>query len=160
MSWSVTVNDVANYEGFPLDLQEFFASQHPSYPRDAEQALETARVLNLKSATLTGMRTPNPYGGDEIVDVSVRGTPLYKDFLLEMREIIASGIDGESDLARHWAALARLRQRPCSHIFESVPPIPITHGGDYEQNVRNRDLKQCAGCHVYMNGTMLYFAED
>jgi hypothetical protein len=144
MSWSVTVNDIPAYEDFPLELQEFFASQHPSYPRDAYMALTIAKVLGLRSATLTGMRTPNPYGGDEIVDVSVRGTPLYKDFLLEMREIIASGIDADSDLARHWAALARLRQHPCAHVF-----APAAIG----------NIRICQGCGVYLNGTMLSFPE-
>lgn len=145
MSWSVTVNDIDSYQDFPLELQEFFVSQHPSYPRDATTALAMAKLLGLKSATLTGMRTPNPYGGDEIVDVSVRGTPLYQDFLHEMREIIAAGIDNESDLARHWAALAQLRQRPCSHVFAEA--------------AAGVNVKICQGCGVYMNGTMLSFPE-
>ena len=144
MSWAVTVNDIENYEGFPLDLQEFFVSQHASYPRDATLALTVAKLAGLRSATLSGMRTPNPYGGDEIVDISVRGTPLYKDFLLEMREIIASGIDEDSALARHWAALARLRQRPCAHVFFDIDPA----------------TKECQGCHVRMSGTMLFFEEE
>lgn len=144
MSWSVTVNDIENYEGFPLELEEFFASQHPAYPRDAMMALGLARATGLQSATLSGCRTPNPYGGDEIADISVRGTPVYKDFLHEMREIIRAGPDAESALARHFAALAYLREFPCSHIFDSMPD------GD----------KRCAGCGVWLNGTMLDFRRD
>lgn len=143
MSWSITVNNIPEFEGFDLDTQEYFASQHASYPRDANDALIVARMLGLKSATLCGARTPNPYGGDEIVDVSVRGTPIYQDFLGEMQEIIRQGPDAGSDLARHYAALARLRVRPCAHIFEG-------EDGD----------KKCQGCGVRLNGTMLYFEDE
>jgi hypothetical protein len=144
MSWSVTVNDVDGYEELSLDLQEYFASQHPGYVRDAMAALALAKAVGLRSATLSGGRTPNPYGGDEIADISIRGTPIYKDFLLEMREIIASGPGPESDMARHFSALAQLRQRPCAHIFGELPD----------------GIKQCQGCGVFLNGTMLYFGEE
>jgi len=143
MSWSVTVNNLPEYEDFPLDTQEFFASLHPSYPRDAATALTLAKQCGLRSATLSGCRTPNPYGGDEIVDISVRGTPVYNDFLLEMREVIAAGPGAESALARHHAALAILRANPCSHAFEQLS------GG----------LKQCLACKVYLSGTMFYFED-
>lgn len=144
MSWSVTVNNIADYEGFPIDTQEFFASLHPSYPRDAMNALAIAKRLGLRSATLSGGRTPNPYGGDEIVDVSVRGTPIYNDFLSEMREIIASGPGEESALARHYAALAVLRSNPCSHAFDTL----------------SSGVKQCLACKVFLSGTMFSFEED
>jgi hypothetical protein len=143
MSWSVTVNNLEEYEGFPIETQEFFASNHPSYPRDAANALAIAKQLGLRSATLSGCRTPNPYGGDEIVDVSVRGTPIYIDFLREMREIIATGPSKDSTIARHYAALAVLRGNPCSHVFEPLP------GG----------LKQCLACKVFLNGTMFFFKD-
>jgi hypothetical protein len=124
-------------------MQEHFVSQHASYPRDAAEALALAKAIGLRSATLTGMRTPNPYGGDEIVDISVRGTPLYQDFLSEMREVITSGPDEGSAMARHFAALAILRARPCAHIFEP--------NGDGRE--------KCAGCGVYLSGTTLSFEE-
>lgn len=145
MSWSITVNNISEFEGFDLETQEYFAAQHPSYPRDANDALIIARMLGLRSATLCGARTPNPYGGDEIVDVSVRGTPIYQDFLSEMQEIIAQGPDAGSDLARHYAALARLRAHPCAHVFLDVD---------------DNGTKCCQGCHVFLNGTMLYFEDE
>jgi hypothetical protein len=144
MSWSVTVNDIQTRESLPLETVELFSSLHPSYPRDAQAALVMARALGLTSATLSGGRTPNPYGGDEIADVSVRGTPVYKDFLSEMREIIASGPGEESDLARHYAALAVLRGNPCSHVFEDV----------------GSGVRRCLACRVFLNGTMFYFEDD
>lgn len=152
MSWSITVNNIPEFEGFDLELQEMFSSQHPSYARDANDALLLARMIGLKSATLCGARTPNPYGGDEIVDVSVRGTPIYQDFLLEMREIIAQGPDAGSDLARHYAALARLRSNPCSHQFE-IEDMPTDTGPE-------QWLRKCSKCGVMLNGTMLYFQDE
>ena len=143
MSWCVTVNDVQERDELPLDKQEFFASQHASYPRDAAVALALAKAAGLRSATLSGARTPNPYGGDEIVDISVRGTPVYTDFLREMRELVTSGPGEDSALAAHWEALARLRERPCSHVFESVDV-----GG-----------QQCLACRVYLNGTLFHFED-
>lgn len=145
MSWSVTVNNLQEYERFPLDIQEQLASQHDQYPRDADAALILAKMTGLRSATLCGGRTPNPYGGDDIVDISIRGTSLYQDFLSEMREIIAAGPDETSDLNRHYLALARLRARPCSHVFD------VYNG---------TNVKRCADCGVFMNGTMLYFEDE
>lgn len=148
MSWSITVNNIQDFEGFDLDTQEYFASQHASYPRDANDALILARMLGLRSATLCGARTPNPYGGDEIVDVSVRGTPIYQDFLAEMQEIIGQGPDAGSDIARHYSALARLRKHPCAHMF-------------YDDSLTDVDgRKQCQGCGVILNGTLLYFEDQ
>lgn len=144
MSWSITVNNLQEYEDFPLETQEFFASLHPSYPRDATNALAVAKLCGLRSATLSGGRTPNPYGGDEIVDVSIRGTPIYIDFLSEMREIIATGPGPESSLAKHYAALAILRGNPCSHAFDNLPD----------------GTKRCMACRVYLSGTMFYFGDD
>jgi len=143
VSWCVTVNNIPEYTEFPVETQEFFAGIHPSYPRDAIQALALAKLCGLKSATLSGCRTPNPYGGDEIVDVSVRGTPIYNDFLSEMREIIATGPGAESALAKHYAALAILRGNPCSHVFDNLPD----------------GTKRCLACQVYLSGTMFYFGE-
>jgi hypothetical protein len=137
------VNNIPEYPGFPLETQEFFASLHAAYARDAEFALALAKAIGLKSGTLSGMRTPNPYGGDEIVDVSVRGTPIYKDFLLEMSEIIHRGPGEDSLMAMHFAALARLRAHPCSHVF-----------ADMSDDGR---VKRCQGCGVYLNGTLFSF---
>lgn len=142
VSWSVTVNNIPEFEGFDLKTEEYFASQHPAYPRDAVFAATTAKAIGLKSATLSGGRTPNPYGGDEIVDVSIRGTPIYNDFLQEMREIVTRGPGEGSVLAEHFSALAHLRGKPCSHIFEPV-------GDD--------NLMQCVACGVYLSGTSLSF---
>lgn len=146
MSWSVTVNNLQDFEKFTIDTDEYFSSQHPAYPRDVRIALELAKTAGLKSATLSGGRTPSPYGGDEIVLITISGSASHSDFLSEMRQIIAAGPDKDSDLARHYVALARLRERPCSHIFKYIG--------------RDASHKQCAYCGVYLSGTMLYFEEE
>jgi hypothetical protein len=145
MSWSVTVNNLQEYDGFDLETQQLIASQHAAYVRDADLALALARAAGLMSATLSGGRTPNPYTGDEITDISVRGTTGSSDFLSEMRDIITSGPGEGSPVARHYAALARLRAQPCSHVFAATD-VP--------------GVVRCVPCGVFLNGNMLYFEED
>lgn len=144
--WNVTVDNLQDFNGFTLDTQELFANQHAAYVRDANEALAVAKAIGLKSATLSGARTPNPYGGDEVVHISISGFPTHSDFLSEMRGIIASGPDKGSDVARHYAALARLREHPCPHIFREVPDS----GG----------LRRCVPCGVVLNGTMFYYEDE
>src|SRR5713226_9108420 len=73
MSWSVTINNIPEYKGFDSDVIERMLTQHIAYPGDMQLALNLARQVGLKSCVLTGMHTPNPYGGDEVVDISIRG---------------------------------------------------------------------------------------
>jgi hypothetical protein len=147
LSWSVTVNNLQDFQGLTLETQERFASDHPAYPRDAQLALDMAKTAGLKSAMLSGGRTPSPYGEDEIVLISVSGSPSNNDFLSEMRSIIASGPDKDTDIYRHYLALARLRATPCPHIFS-------------DRLHAQEGVKQCAVCGVCLNGTMLYFEDD
>jgi hypothetical protein len=93
MSWSVTINNLPEFKGFDADVIESMMSQHIAYPQDMMTALEMARKTGLKSAVLTGMRTPNPYGGDEVIDISVRGMVEATDFNAMMRRIIEHGPD-------------------------------------------------------------------
>lgn len=152
MGWSVTVENLQDFGKFTLETEEYFASQHPAYPRDAQLALDIARASGLKSAALSGGRTPSPYGGDEIVLISVSGSASNSDFVSEMRGVIAAGPDPGSDIARHYLALARLRERPCSHIFRDIT--------DQGQADNETATKRCVYCGVCLNGTMLYFDDD
>lgn len=63
-------------------------TQHIRYPQDMSLALKLAKRAGLKTAVLTGCRTPNPYGGDEVIDISVRGMVMATDFQSVMKEII------------------------------------------------------------------------
>ena len=48
------------------------------------------------AAVLTGMRQPNPYGGDEVIDISVKGMAEAIDFQSEMKRILQHGPDQPS----------------------------------------------------------------
>lgn len=95
MSWAITVNNLREIE--QLDLPEvtynYIASQHPDYISDLGYAFALAKNLGLASATLTGFRTPNPAGGPEVIDVSVRGFADASDFIAEIHKIIEAGPD-------------------------------------------------------------------
>jgi len=95
MSWSATFNNLREIESPNLSEveAEYMGSQHPEYLHDFAKAFALAKELNLASAVLTGMRTPNPFGEDEVVDVSIRGFAYAEDFQGEMRRIILSGPD-------------------------------------------------------------------
>jgi hypothetical protein len=96
MSWSVTINNLPEFKGFDADLVEKMMTQHIAYPGDMLLALEVARKAHLKSAVLTGMRQPNPYGGDEVIDISVKGMAEAIDFQSEMKRILQHGPDQPS----------------------------------------------------------------
>lgn len=95
MSWSVTFNDLRERDSpsLPEATLEYLGSQHPEYLNDLAKAFALAKELDLASAVLTGMRTPNPYGGDEVLDISVRGMIAAPDFNAEMKRIVQAGPD-------------------------------------------------------------------
>lgn len=95
MSWSVTINNLKDFKHFPQKVIEDMMTQHIQYPKDMYIALELAKKSNLSSCVLTGMRTPNPYGGDEVVDISVRGHVEALDFQQEMKRILLYGGTGQ-----------------------------------------------------------------
>jgi hypothetical protein len=91
MSWSFTVNGSVQEFVLPVALVERMATVHIMYPYDMQLALGMAKNAGLKSATCTGIRTPNPYGGAEVIDISVRGTVDAVDFNEMIKSLIASG---------------------------------------------------------------------
>lgn len=93
MSWSVTINNLQEYEGFSTEVIEQMLTQNPQYPADMEIALDAARRSGISSGVLSGGRTPNPYGDDEVVNISIQGMGKAVDFNTAMRRIIDSGPD-------------------------------------------------------------------
>lgn len=91
MSWSITINNLPEFEGLPPEVVEQMITQHIAYPGDMQIALTAARRAGFKSCVLTGGRTPNPYGGDEVVDISIRGMLEATDFQKEMNKILKAG---------------------------------------------------------------------
>lgn len=95
MSWSLTFNDLRQYGPdlpvLPEHITDYIGSAHPEYLNDLSRAYHLAKELDLGSVTLCGTRTPNPYGGDEVIDISVRGHINAPDFHGEMLRIITAG---------------------------------------------------------------------
>jgi hypothetical protein len=74
MSWQITVNDIDRIaDGAADDVLATVGSDNPEYIYDATLALVCARDAGLVSATLSGGRTPSPYGGPDTVVISVIG---------------------------------------------------------------------------------------
>ena len=88
MSWSITINNLKEYEGFPHDVIEQMITQHLAYGADMNLALKAAKAMSLSSCTLSGGRTPNPYGDDETVVITITGFSKAKDFVSLMRDIV------------------------------------------------------------------------
>jgi hypothetical protein len=88
MSWAIVIENLPEYPGFTEEIVAKMLSSHIAYPFDAQIALKMAREAKLSSATLAGGRTPNPYGGDEIIDISVHGFAEARDFVNTMRHIV------------------------------------------------------------------------
>lgn len=109
MSWSVTIDDIDSIpEDIPEGLHAVFAKlgeDNPAYTRDAEFLFATARAAGLVSCTLSGGRTPSPYGGPDSVvlaivgfDSRAEGKAVAKSlpspgFYNQMRATILSGPD-------------------------------------------------------------------
>jgi len=74
VSWSITVNDLQQVtDGLPDYMLKAIAIDNPAYEADAGLAFECAQAAGLVSATLSGGRTPSPYGGPDTVVISVIG---------------------------------------------------------------------------------------
>ncbi len=96
MAWSITVNNVSldSYrEVFTQDVIDQFGSHNPEYVHDLNLALEMAVRAGLKSATLSGGRTPTPGSDDEVVVITITGFGKAVDFNDSMRQVIMRGPD-------------------------------------------------------------------
>lgn len=109
MSWSITVEDLDQIDPAPPhELEQKFsklAEDNPEYENDAYQAFALARECGLVAATLSGGRTPSPYGGPDSVVIAVTGfssraeghaVPKSRvDFYAQTRDNIFAGPDDE-----------------------------------------------------------------
>lgn len=93
MAWSVIVENLQDYPGFSEQIIETLVTAHVSYPFDADLALKLAKDAGLASATLAGGRTPNPYGGDEVVDISIHGFASSRGLVDLMKLIVVQPED-------------------------------------------------------------------
>lgn len=97
MSWSFTVNDVVQGFEIPPAVTEEFRRENEAYPADMLLALKLAQEMGLKTATLTGYRTPSPYGGPDSIGVSVMGTIEASDWFGYVKANIEAGPDEETN---------------------------------------------------------------
>jgi hypothetical protein len=96
MSWSCTINKLTPDTELPHDLVEKMTTQHILYPHDMFIALKAAKRAGFSSCTITGARTPSPLpGGDEVVDISIRGFMKATDYREEIKRILRTGPDSE-----------------------------------------------------------------
>jgi hypothetical protein len=93
MSWSFTVNHIM--QEFELDdtLLASMEALHPEYPHDMKLTLGLAKMAGLRSGTLAGGRTSSPYGGPEVILLTVTGTAEPADWHDTMKANIAAGPD-------------------------------------------------------------------
>lgn len=73
MSWAITINDLDMIDKLPPEIYDKACSENPEYREDAEHAFAVAKYRGLVSATISGGRTPSPYGGPDTVTISVVG---------------------------------------------------------------------------------------
>jgi hypothetical protein len=94
MSWSITFHGLNDDTEIPEKVVNEFQQLHAFYPDDMLLALEMAKRSGLSSATCAGGRTPNPYGGDEIVLITVTGMANSPRFNDEMRRVVTKPEEG------------------------------------------------------------------
>lgn len=113
MSWAITINDLDNIDKLPPEVYEKACAEHPEYREDAEHAFAVAKYRGLVSATISGGRTPSPYGGPDTVTISIVGfnsrdvghavPPMVgRDFNVAMLDTIFNGPDPDDDEGREW----------------------------------------------------------
>lgn len=141
--WSVTIHGLEFYTFEEETLQAFY--EHPEYQHDANIALEMAKRAGLKSATLTGMRAPNPYGGDEVVDISIRGMAKAPDFQAAMSEIIKEPAYDSLSLM-HYRAEEYMQNNKCNH---DLTPVNDETGH-----------MACKLCVIHIQNGLLHLQED
>lgn len=94
MGWSLTINNLVDYEGFDPTVVQNLESQHPMYAADAENLLIAARLADLASCTISGGRTPDPHRpNQEVVQLGLIGFTEAQDFQGAMRATILTGPD-------------------------------------------------------------------
>lgn len=109
MSWSVTFDSLDDLENLPDEVTAKLAEDNEAYSSDAVLAFTLAKDAGLTKVTLSGGRTPSPYGGPDCVVVSVLGFTdnreahaVPKPFFDEVRANIFEGPDDDEPWDYGW----------------------------------------------------------
>lgn len=108
MSWSVTINDLDTVDELPEYTYQKLSEDNPDYDGDSRAAFMAAKSAGLVTATLSGGRTPSPYGGPDSVVISIVGfsdrreghavPPIARrDFNAQVIDNILAGPDPEEE---------------------------------------------------------------
>lgn len=108
MTWAITINDLDKIDELPSEIYDKACGENVEYQGDALGAFVTAKERGLVSATISGGRTPSPYGGPDTVIISIVGfnnhneghavPPMAaRDFNSEVLRNIGAGPDDEED---------------------------------------------------------------
>lgn len=101
MSWSIRINGLDTLDELPEDSLLEASKDNEAYRDDAIAAFDAAKRAGLVSATISGGRTPSPYGGPDTVVLSVIGfdshaqghaVPPHSEAMSDMERIMLSNI--------------------------------------------------------------------
>lgn len=150
MSWSITIHNLSDYTDEALSVDGvMLTDEHPEYDHDMHLALEMAKRAGLQSAVLTGMRAPNPYADDEVVDISIRGMVKAANFTEAMKGIVSHGPAANSAAVLHQQASEFLKLHPCpGHNFQPIDNIGCKECGDTQW--------VCPNCGVHLLHGLLH----
>ena len=96
MSWSFTINNLEPDTEVPETVLADMSRAHSDYPLYMKAALYTAKRVGMKSCTCSGFVAENPYNDDVVVDVSIRGLLVGRDFNRGIVDSILYGPDAEA----------------------------------------------------------------
>lgn len=123
MSWSLTVDKLAEYVGPSVEEIERIARDNISAVEDAYAAVALAKARGLASVVVSGGRTPMPGSVDEIVDISLRGTVVAQNLRSAVADAIRKGPDEESPVL--------IERCPSCQRLEGMPTAPCRDCPDY-----------------------------
>lgn len=100
MSWQIVFNNLNDIDDIDPGQLELLSRDNPEYAGDARCAFQLAKELSLVSASLSGGRTPSPYGASDTVVISIvgydsfaQGHAVEHDFYRQTIDIITAGPD-------------------------------------------------------------------
>lgn len=108
MSWSVTLNELAEMTHLPEETLSKIGEDNPEYMNDAVIAFKMAKESKLATVTISGGRTPSPYNGPDYVVIAITGLvpgaagKAVGNFNDEMQSMITREQKRMEDIDEYW----------------------------------------------------------